>query len=1421
MGGFKEVKISNFQLPSDNPAGGMNVELGTVMKSPSPIGVQLGTITLQIGYDGVNLGQVSAEGVTLQKGDNNINLKGVIKPINSTADLEKVGIMFSTYVSGGAAKTSATGVSAAPDGQTQINWLTEAFKSVQLNVALSNQGGPLKIINAVSMGYLDLKFDANNAYSPLVSAPNVVADYKIPFGVSIDIVQATQNITMFTNSTGNFSQLIVPWTNTKSDQAAGKLQFAINQANLAALPGKNEAFDGYTYDLTASDLYTFGVNGLATTKAKTSIGEITLGGVMFEVPTSLHGLQFLNSTPTNINSVDMTGGTKEALQLDIGVTMGNPSDFSMSVGDVVFNMFAGSTQVGTVTLNNLTLQRGDNNVIAKANFDPKSSQDGQTMLSTFVMGKNSSASIGGFEKSTAIASLVKALSVIKIDTTLPGLKAPLIQYGNLVVPENAPQTGVVNVAVTIANPFTAGLAITAVKAAATYKGMPVGNIDQDISSNPYVIGGHATTASPQLNMNMNIEPAAVALLLRNLALDANLDTKALDGLLGMGGFHIQGQEDVAPTADVFKGFNISDYVMKAMGALKTDLQLESALVVGEYQTNLAFSQNAVQIKADNTVTRLIPIVGQPIVQQIVNEAVLAFTTLVLSDPTDNNAKVQMKGSITKTGPMDASIAFPTPLTVRWGGKQIGTATMPAIQAIADQGAQFDVPSNFVITDQKAMEEFAAYLINNEEFIWEISTDNVAVTALGFTFTNIKMQKFVTIKGCNGFKGAVKINSFDLPSNDPAGGITLIANTTINNPSQIGFSLGSAAFNAYYKDLLVGPLAASPANFAPLGPSSIQMKGRMIPQNTKHGLDLITEVFENYLGAKDSTLDVSGDSASGPTGQVGWLTNAFKTLKIEDVILPGPKEKPTLIPSITMMNMQLDFTKNPYAAPASSTEVQAQLKSPFGFPLGVAQLNMEVDAGVAGHKMAHLSIPTEKATTDASGIVKTQFSNVPFKVADDSHDLFGGFLTTLTKSANGSFGLSGSTNALATTAIGNIQLDGITFDVTTSLAGFNNFDGKVTIVSLEVTGGTKDYTQITLTVSFNNPSQITITVGDINFTAKTTDGTAIGQVFIKDTVIKPGVNQYQSDFHLAGDKVVVGKVFTAYLTNQQVPLTVVGTDKSTTIEPLKNAFQTVNLATTMQGIQADLVNHIKVDVSLGDLIAQKGQSTVTLRNPLKTDYQLTALKATALWPGKSGLITIGEINGIPGPCSVPAGGNTICNEWTVNLKANLVQLIEYVFAPNKNLNLQTQITALVGGSGGYESSFEYNPTNIPTQLNFELGAIDIPLGGLPQLLGGSSNSSSDSLSEIENMIPKDNPLAKVLFPAKATTTTTGPTSTENKDPVASATSKAGDAISKLIPGNDNNNGDKQTTEAPKATPTQDKAEPTTTTKEGFHLFPFKE
>ena len=434
-------------------------------------------------------------------------------------------------------------------------------------------------------------------------------------------------------------------------------------------------------------------------------------------------------------------------------------------------------------------------------------------------------------------------------------------------------------------------------------------------------------------------------------------------------------------------------------------------------------------------TRLIPIVGQPIVQQIVDGAILGFDSVILSSPTDTSFKVEMSGSITNAGPMDAQISFPSPLTIAWEGRVLGTVHMATIDSKADVGAQFNVPGDFSVTDQDAMGEFAAYMINNPDFQWNIYTDAVNVNALGLTFTNVKMNKFVTLAGANGFKDAVKINKFDLPSNDPAGGITLTASTTINNPSQVGFNLAGAGFSAYFEDVLLGPLASDGAAvFPPKGTANINMKGRMIPQDSQKGLDAVTKVFENYLGGKDTPLTVVGDSGSGPNGQVGWLTKGFKSIKIENVIMPGPDAIPSLITSIELVNMQMDLTKDPYAPPTSSNRVQAQLHNPFGFPLGVSQISMDTIAGLGGHNIANLVVKDESASTSDTGLVTTQFSDIPFKVYDDAHDYFDTFVTMLTSTSNVTFELSGKSDAVASTAIGSLSLDGITFGVDTTLAG---------------------------------------------------------------------------------------------------------------------------------------------------------------------------------------------------------------------------------------------------------------------------------------------------------------------------------------------------------------------------------------------------
>ncbi|KAI8378360.1 hypothetical protein BD560DRAFT_348571 [Blakeslea trispora] len=1381
MNGFPNVKINSFKLPADDPNGGILLELGTVLESPSPIGVQLGTIKMAIGYDGVPLGYVEGNNVNLVKGDNNILLKGSLKPQNDTASLEKIGVLFSNYVAGKLSNTTALGVSCAPDGTNPITWLSEGFKSVNLNVGLT-AGSPLKIINGVNMGYLDLKFDQNSPYAPVASAPAVTANFQMPFGFSLNITEVSQNITLAVNTSStqseNFAIMQTPFGPAQSDQKSGKILFGINNTAIAGITGKEAFYNQFTYDLTASKNYTFMISGIASTKTMTPIGPIVLSGINFTVPTSLHGLQSLNSTPTIINSLDVTGGTSDGLLLAINVTMDNPSDFSLSTGDVSFNMGASDTTLGLVTLSNLVLNRGQNTVAATASFDPKSSDVGQNLLSTFVMGADNGVEISGYPNSTAIASLAGALSDISLTSTLPGLKTALIQGSSMSVLPDTLQTSMVAVKVSIANPFSAGLIISKVVAAATFAGMPIGNIDQDIGSNPFVIGSKAIAESPSLNMNMNLEPAAVALLLRTLAVQANLDTRALDALFGLGGFHIEGQENVKADSGLFSNFNVSNYVMDAMKALKVDLTLSSTIAIGQYVNDLAFSQGSVAVATDNSVTALIPIVGQPIVQQIVDGSVLGFDTIVLSAITEGSFSVQMKGSISNTGPMDAAISFPTPLNIAWQGKSIGTVTMSPIQAKADVGASFDVQGTFTVANSEDMATFSAYLINNESFEWEITSADVSVNALGFTFNKISLHKFVTLAGSNGFKNAVTVQSFDLPSNDPAGGITLTAKTTIHNPSQIGFNLGGAGFETYFGDINIGPLGSDgPALFAPRSTSNINMKGRLIPQTTKEGIVAITTIFGHYLAGQSSNVTVKGAYGYGSSGQVSWLTSAFKTISIENVVLPGPSTIPTLIPSVEMKTLEMDFTKDPWAPPTSSSRVEAQLKNPFGFPLNVKQLDMKVEANYNGNAVANLDIPTSPASTGSSGLITTGFNNVPFKVANK--EIFAGFVQLLTLSPEVTFGLKGVSNAVADTAVGTLSLPGVGFDVQTHLAGFNSFGGTARIIDLKVTGGAPTYLLVSLVVELNNPSNITITVGDINFDVlvPVMNNAVIGKVYMKDTVIKPGAQHYNAEMHLAEGATsleVISKVLTGYLTSATVPLTIAGTPSSTKIAPLQPGLAALKLSSTMTGINGGLIKKISVN---GDLIEALGgvvYADVELYNPLDTPFKIKHIYAETkktvrcTMMGTQGqYITIGVIDHeLPEALTVPAKGSATGSRWPVHI-SDPIGVLSTIYDQYNYYNV-TQNASIVVGDGFAASNFFYYQNEVPYSMSIP-GLSDDPNGpatcntvplGLTTLPSNSTTNATTTESASVPIVSSTTPIdiSSTTTEAAVSTTTDSPAQT---------------------------------------------------------------
>lgn len=71
-----------------------------------------------------------------------------------------------------------------------------------------------------------------------------------------------------------------------------------------------------------------------------------------------------------------------------------------------------------------------------------------------------------------------------------------------------------------------------------------------------------------------------------------------------------------------------------------------------------------------------------------------------SDVTNDGFSLSLTGKLLNTGPLDALISFPEPLTVTWEGQNIATIALPAICAAANSGVP-DLKTNakLAITNQ--------------------------------------------------------------------------------------------------------------------------------------------------------------------------------------------------------------------------------------------------------------------------------------------------------------------------------------------------------------------------------------------------------------------------------------------------------------------------------------------------------------------------------------------------------------------------------------------------------------------------------------------------------------------------------------------------------------------------------------------------
>jgi hypothetical protein len=1287
---------------------------------------------------------------------------------NATA-LAQMGVLFTRYINSIPSIVTGRGVSATLTNGKTVNWLQEGITSLQASIPFVPPE-PINPITGIIINYMSLAYDENDPWSPIVFSNSLDGKLALPFGFSMNITQLAAELTLVYKgapvgtTTGPFAPANLNITSQNVAGLIGDVALELLPSKLI-LPNDTDAAKQHLIDFQTSFVYsssaTFEARGSARAITDTPVGRLLLDGIKFDITTGLIGLNGLQTYPTIINQVDVLGGFSDALQLNVSLTMVNPSNLNLSVGDTTFNLAYENVTLGNATLADLIIKPGRNDYSTVSYFDSNRGAAGGTALAKFLSGEDTLLNIVAFNGSSKIASLAPSLAGIKLNATLPGMDKNLVGSANLTVHgATSGSSGVTssrralhrraghkggskdgtsiskialkndNTATTIVNlknPFSSAMKITSIEGTATSHGIKVADIKANVD---ITAAGKATTASPPVPLTINMNPSDLLGLLRALAVDAGLNPAYIDGLASVGGYKLtpstsangknttkrdlsftdeednilahklmgwggdamfdELDEDEDAESDgiakrgqplsysaslqkrknLYTGFQLPPYVLKCFVGAKANLDVSSNAQIGNYSTTLSFSQNDVALGTDKSILNLLPQVALPIVQKIVDQSILSIDQVTLTEPKAKGFTATMNASITKAGPFDGTIEFPNGLDIYWKGKVLTHTAFPKVDLVGDVGSSINSEIQGTIPDVDYFTQFMEAAILNDTFIWTVKGTGLSVSAMGVSIPNVTISKDITLKGMNGLVGSVVIDSFDVPGNDPKGGLHLTAKTSIKNPSQVGIALTRFGTKLYDGDILLGPTdAAGAIVLKAASVNHVDLVGRMIRQTTPAGLAALSDIFTKFVHGVNSTLTVKGDFA-GPA-DVLWLNNGIKVLNIS-VVMPARHFQ--TLKSISINSMALYFTEQTAWSPRTdSSNTTAQFYLPFAVPINITSVTGPFTLNYNNQDIGVLNIPVSPAQTDVERrIMLLMFKNVALAVSENSHDAFSNFVADFTKGTKLTVNVHGSATAVTETAAGRLTISDIAFNLNTTLPGLQNLNAKPANISdLDVAHGYPTYIEITTKVTLFNPSTEIVGAGDLSFSVMI-QNQVLGTAFLRNITLQPGVNTVPTliKYMPSGAAAIAAgqTMLQNYVQNISSDATVKGNDQTTKIPSLQKGLSGITLSTKIPPLDKQLV--IGTTLVVPKNIAQTGVATaaVTMSNSFTASINILKLHAEAMVAG----VAIGNINQDLAAqnkiISAPGKKITTSQSVPININIDPKNLVKFILAAAKMYNV---------------------------------------------------------------------------------------------------------------------------------------------------------
>ncbi|KAF9435146.1 hypothetical protein BGZ76_006814 [Entomortierella beljakovae] len=481
---FANLKILSFDIPSDSPDGtGALVSIKVSIPNDSPIGMSLGTMTIDMNLQTAYLGRITAKNVVLVGHQPTILLlEGTIKRQTDPTSLRELSSLISNYLSNTPTTAFGQGVSVFPDGINPVSWITTAILATKMSIPLLPPT-PLNVVKQININDISLLITPQQPWQPTASSTSIAAAFQLPFNLSLLITDIWDPVLTLGYQTVPFADITTAvWNKNASDMVNNNISLALPASPMVIRPDAHDAFGDFLISVSQQDKSVVDILGSAKSTAITSVGQVNIT-VPFNTTLDLQGIS-LNTMRPQLAGIVVSGATTTYLVINATVDIQNPSIFGVDAGPVTLHI-KGSVAgmdgyMGDVIIPNLKLVPGANPLQAQVHFMPKDTAFRDEFMKAYITGNNFDVSIYGDASSSAAVSLAPIMENMNMKATLPGMN-PIPRMvvggnGNTTVGQFLDNHQVM-IQVQILNPLATELWVQKISANVTWQGYSFGNIN--------------------------------------------------------------------------------------------------------------------------------------------------------------------------------------------------------------------------------------------------------------------------------------------------------------------------------------------------------------------------------------------------------------------------------------------------------------------------------------------------------------------------------------------------------------------------------------------------------------------------------------------------------------------------------------------------------------------------------------------------------------------------------------------------------------------------------------------------------------------------------------------------------------------------------------------------------------------------------